>query len=635
MKHGTLVIPVERARHFIDLIGRNCSMQFEDMNAQDMRRPYKKFVQRLDEMERILRFLFDELSKIPGTELKKNQIQTFLECDGEFKLDSVESGLKKLYDQFMRFKDNNAVLLEQLNAAVEERCVMQSASASLTALGRTAPSASHSDEFDFDSSRSLLEEDGGRGAYPMSSHFSNMAGVVLQSEQQRFAQTLFRATHGTVYTHFQQIVEPMKEPKTGKPVQKSVFVIYYQDTSRGGGQSAMAQKIQRICQSFGTTLYAWPGNRDEADRRVIHLGQTLEDKQRALEAFEKYMMNEASVMMAPGPSGNSAIEELRLFTAKEKAIYTQLNHFEGDVTLRANAWYPAVEEEHIRQLLIRQSTAQQSSAMLVSDRHGSKKNPPTYIRMNALTQPFQELVDTYGVPRYGEANPALLTVVTFPFMFGIMYGDIGHGLMLFGAGIWCIFNAEMLKYQLPAVYMSRYMIAMMGFFAIYAGFMYNDLFSLGLNLFGSRWQVSKTSGNMAYYEPAFDAKNNGGSGPYPFGLDPAWHGASNELLFVNSLKMKISVLMGVAQMIVGVVLRWSNAAHEFNFVDFVCEGVPMMVFMVCFFGWMDFMILYKWVTPMDNPPSIINSLICMAMGSEDKAPIFAGSVGLSKMLMFF
>ena len=44
-------------------------------------------------------------------------------------------------------------------------------------------------------------------------------------------------------------------------------------------------------------------------------------------------------------------------------------------------------------------------------------------------------------------------------------------------------------------------------------------------------------------------------------------------------------------------------------VDFCCECVPMMVFMVCFFGFMDYMVLFKWVTPMPNPPSIINSMI--------------------------
>jgi V-type H+-transporting ATPase subunit a len=58
----------------------------------------------------------------------------------------------------------------------------------------------------------------------------------------------------------------------------------------------------------------------------------------------------------------------------------------------------------------------------------------------------------------------------------------------------------------------------------------------------------------------------------------------------------------------------------------------MLFFMVCFFGYMDFMILYKWVTPMANPPSIINSLICMMMGGNDPAPLFEGSVFFQKIL---
>ena len=51
----------------------------------------------------------------------------------------------------------------------------------------------------------------------------------------------------------------------------------------------------------------------------------------------------------------------------------------------------------------------------------TKQMPPTYIKTNELTAAFQELVDTYGIPRYREANPALFTIITFPFLFGIMY----------------------------------------------------------------------------------------------------------------------------------------------------------------------------------------------------------------------
>lgn len=83
---------------------------------------------------------------------------------------------------------------------------------------------------------------------------------------------------------------------------------------------------------------------------------------------------------------------------------------------------------------------------------------------------------------------------------------------------------------------------MMGFFAVYAGLLYNDFFSLGVNLFGSRWRnPGHASDRVQYLVPNFDPRNAGqkiisngaGSseqyqvehgGPYPFGVDPAWKG---------------------------------------------------------------------------------------------------------------
>merc|ERR1719247_151130 len=215
--------------------------------------------------------------------------------------------------------------------------------------------------------------------------------------------------------------------------------------------------------------------------------------------------------------------------------------------------------------------------------------------------------------------------------FGVYCG--GHGTLLFLFGLYLVWKAEDFK-KIPLLYNGRYMIAMMGFFGVYCGFMYNDLFSVGIDLFGSRWHhhEEEVGGRAVHlFEPAYDAKNMGGLGPYPFGLDPAWHGAANELVFVNSLKMKLSVILGVVQMIAGLFFRFGNSIHEGTWWTFFCECCPMMVFMVCFFGFMDYMILYKWVTPMDDPPSIINSLIAMGMWQRDSSPMFGSE--LPKMLM--
>ena len=62
--------------------------------------------------------------------------------------------------------------------------------------------------------------------------------------------------------------------------------------------------------------------------------------------------------------------------------------------------------------------------------------PPTHFALNRFTAQVHQIVAAYGTARYKEINPTVLTIVTFPFLFGVMFGDIGHGaaLALFADG---------------------------------------------------------------------------------------------------------------------------------------------------------------------------------------------------------
>lgn len=71
-----------------------------------------------------------------------------------------------------------------------------------------------------------------------------------------------------------------------------------------------------------------------------------------------------------------------------------------------------------------------------------------------------------------------------------MFGDIAHGLVLFSFGLFLIFGAEKLRGGAFNMLLEiRYMVALMGFFAFYCGWIYNDFMGLGLNIFGSCYDV--------------------------------------------------------------------------------------------------------------------------------------------------
>ena len=73
------------------------------------------------------------------------------------------------------------------------------------------------------------------------------------------------------------------------------------------------------------------------------------------------------------------------------------------------------------------------------------KRPPTYFRTNNFTSSFQDIVNAYGIPAYGELNPAPFAVVTFPFLFAVMFGDIGHALMILLVGLFLVVKEKALE----------------------------------------------------------------------------------------------------------------------------------------------------------------------------------------------
>jgi V-type H+-transporting ATPase subunit a len=279
--------------------------------------------------------------------------------------------------------------------------------------------------------------------------------------------------------------------------------------------------------------------------------------------------------------------------------------------IRAMGWVPANLYFSLENIVDRMNKerfrAQQVVLSRENDFHGS---PPTYFETNKFTSGFQAIVDTYGMPRYQEVNPGLFTIVTFPFLFGVMYGDMLHATLLLCFAIYLLVNEKKLLYEkkigkmgemFGMAFGGRYIIFMMALFGIYAGTLYNDAASIPLNVFGSRWN--------------FETNTMNEDGPYPWGVDPEWYGKKNELVFLNSLKMKLSIILGVSQMLFGICLGLANNLHFKDYAGIFFEFFPRILFMLCTFGYMAILIIFKWCTDWTTAdiaaPNLIQTMIGM------------------------
>ncbi len=108
---------------------------------------------------------------------------------------------------------------------------------------------------------------------------------------------------------------------------------------------------------------------------------------------------------------------------------------------------------------------------------GSQKDimdeTPTMMKHNRIIRPFETLTRMYGVPSYSEIDPTPFLFITFPLLFGIMFGDIGHGLVLVISGI---VGSRVFKKRGGDYVNFSWIIFWCGLWAILGGILYGEFF---------------------------------------------------------------------------------------------------------------------------------------------------------------
>ncbi|CRL05231.1 CLUMA_CG018059, isoform A [Clunio marinus] len=642
-----LFLQSEAAYACVSELGELGLVQFRDLNpdVNAFQRKFVNEVRRCDEMERKLRYLEKEIKKdgIPmldtGDSPEAPQPREMIDLEATF--EKLENELREVNQNAEALKRNYLELTElkhilrktqvffdetapdyqdmlvnrfsQLNPSFHSRPSKYDIRTLRVKFTKSQMADSHREEEQLN-----LLEDGPRGQQQQNLKLGFVAGVILRERLPAFERMLWRACRGNVFLRQAMIEAPLEDPSNGDNVYKSVFIIFFQ-----GDQ--LKTRVKKICEGFRATLYPCP--EAPADRREMAMGvmTRIEDLNTVLGQTQDHRHR---VLVAAAKNLKNWFVKVR----KIKAIYHTLNLFNLDVTqkcLIAECWVPVLDIETIQVALRRGTERSGSSVPPILNRMETFEDPPTYNRTNKFTHAFQALINAYGVASYREMNPAPYTIITFPFLFAVMFGDLGHGTIMALFGLWMVLKEKPLAAKKSdneiwnIFFGGRYIIFLMGVFSMYTGFIYNDIFSKSLNIFGSGWHLSYNTSTVMenkalQLDPAYDAPRT-----YPIGMDPVWQVAPlNKIIFQNAYKMKISIIFGVIHMIFGVVVGLFNHRFFKNKRAIYCEFIPQMIFLIFLFFYMTLLMWIKWIRfSAQNPapysvhcaPSILITFINMVL----------------------
>ncbi|KAF1977604.1 vacuolar ATP synthase-like protein 98 kDa subunit [Bimuria novae-zelandiae CBS 107.79] len=628
-----LYIANEIGREVVSALGELGIMDFRDLNSETsaFQRTFTQEIRRLDNVERQLRYFRSQMDKASIPMRSIYDFENPFTSPSASEIDELADKSQQLEGRISSLNESYETLKKREVELTEWRWVLREAGGFFDRARGQTEEIRHS--IDNDDAPLLQDvEQNGQNDTSGDRSFSVMnigfvAGVIPRERIAAFERILWRTLRGNLYMNQSEIPEPIVNPENNEESNKNVFIIF------AHGKEIIA-KIRKISESMGADLYSVDENSELRRDQIREVNERLSD-------LASVLRNTKSTLDAELTAIGRNLAAWMVVVKKEKGTYETLNKFSYDhqrKTLIAEAWAPTSSLGLVKSTLSDVNDRAGLSVPTIVNQIKTTKTPPTYFKTNKFTMAFQTIIDAYGTIKYREVNPALPAIVTFPFMFAVMFGDAGHGIILLSVALAMIYYERKLQRSklddlFSMIFYGRYIVLMMGIFSIYTGILYCDAFSLELPWFKSMWEWESDGKKLGPRATRVEGHT------YPFGLDWRWHDTDNDLLFSNSYKMKLSILLGWCHMTFSLMWSLVNARYFKTPIDIWGNFVPGMIFFQSIFGYLSFTIVYKWSINWAargiDPPSLLNMLIYMFLkpGDLGQDPLYPGQVTVQKLLV--
>jgi V/A-type H+-transporting ATPase subunit I len=281
----------------------------------------------------------------------------------------------------------------------------------------------------------------------------------------------------------------------------------------------------RILDKFGWTDVHLPrelvGKKDQVQENLREKLELLKDEQEELKSKVESLIREKR------PALEQMWTNLRL-----NELYARVQSFFSKTsrTVIFSGWLPSSKRPVLAEAIRRVTDGRCYLEWHQPREAEQPASVPVQMRNPKFLSPFQMLVTNYSIPEYGTIDPTPLVAVTFLIMFGLMFGDAGHGAVLLVLGL---LGSILYKGARSAVRNLLHLIAYCGAAAVVAGILFGSYF--GMKWFAPLW--------------------------FDYHGVVAGHGGGGLVTDIYGV-LAITVYFGIAVIALGLVLNWINCVAK-------------------------------------------------------------------------